>query len=228
MPEVIGGTPLPVLDESGRVYRELVHEIPKATVVRLPRYLRLLEDLDERRDVISSEELAAAAGANAANVRRDLSHLDFHGVRGIGYSVEELRTRIRQELGIADRQRVAIVGAGNLGRALANYAGLGRRGFDVVALYDTDAKKVGSALGSVEIQHLDSLDVDCKARAFEIAILAVPAVAAQQVAERLVDHGIRSILNFAPVRVKVPETVSVRHVDLSMELQVLSYYGSRL
>lgn len=211
-----------------RVYRELVHEVPKATVVRLPRYLRLLDDIDSGRDVVSSEELAVAAGANAANVRRDLSHLDFHGVRGLGYSVSELRTRIRQELGITERQRVAIVGAGNLGRALANYAGLSRRGFDVVALYDTDAKKIGSKVGSVKIQDLDGLDGDCQAHSFEIAILAVPAVAAQQVAERLVDHGIRSILNFAPVRVKVPETVSVRQVDLSMELQVLSYYGSRL
>jgi len=205
-----------------------VNEVPKATVVRLPRYLRLLEDLDASRDVVSSEELAVAAGANAANVRRDLSHIDFHGVRGIGYSVNELRARIRQELGIAERRRVAIIGAGNLGRALANYGGLSRRGFDVVALYDTDAKKIGSSVGNVTIQHLDVLDGDCHERAFEIAILAVPAVAAQQVAERLVEHGIHSILNFAPVRVKVPETVSVRQVDLSMELQVLSYYGSRL
>ncbi|MGH8951066.1 MAG: redox-sensing transcriptional repressor Rex [Acidimicrobiia bacterium] len=205
-----------------------MNEIPKATVVRLPRYLRLLEDLDSSRDVISSEELAVAAGANAANVRRDLSHLDFHGVRGIGYSVGELMARIRQELGIAERRRVAIVGAGNLGRALANYGGLGRRGFDVVALYDTDVRKVGSKVGSVTIQHLDVLDGDSRSDLFEIAILAVPAVAAQQVADRLVEHGIRSILNFAPVRVKVPETVSVRQVDLSMELQVLSYYGSRL
>ncbi len=205
-----------------------MNEIPKATVVRLPRYLRLLEDLDASRDVVSSEELAAAAGANAANVRRDLSHLDFHGVRGIGYSANELRARIRQELGISERKRVAIVGAGNLGRALANYGGLSRRGFDVVALYDTDAKKIGSKVGSVMIQHLDVLDGDCQSKTFEIAILAVPAVAAQQVAERLVESGIHSILNFAPVRVKVPDTVSVRQVDLSMELQVLSYYGSRL
>ncbi len=197
-------------------------------MVRLPRYLRLLEDLDSSRDVVSSEELATAAGANAANVRRDLSHLDFHGVRGIGYSVGELKARIRQELGIAERRKVAIVGAGNLGRALANYGGLSRRGFDVIALYDTDVKKIGSTVGSVTIQDLEVLDGDCQSKNFEIAILAVPAVAAQQVADRLVGHGIRSILNFAPVRVNVPETVSVRQVDLSMELQVLSYYGSRL
>jgi redox-sensing transcriptional repressor len=205
-----------------------VHEIPKATVVRLPRYLRLLEDLDLGREVVSSEELAIAAGANAANVRRDLSHLDFHGVRGIGYSASELRDRIRQELGISERRRVAIVGAGNLGRALANYGGLSRRGFDVVALYDTDPRKIGTSVGQVVIQDLELLDGDCRSNTFEIAILAVPAVAAQPVADRLVDRGIRSILNFAPVRVKVPATVSVRQVDLSMELQVLSYYGSRL
>ena len=211
-----------------QVYRELVNEIPKATVVRLPRYLRLLEDLASSKDVVSSEELAAAAGANAANVRRDLSHLDFHGVRGIGYSVAELKARIRQELGIAERQRVAILGAGNLGRALANYAGLSRRGFDVVALYDTDVRKIGSKVGSITIQDLDVLDGDCTSKSFEIAILAVPAVAAQQVADRLVEHGIRSILNFAPVLVNVPDKVSVRQVDLSMELQVLSYYGTRL
>jgi len=197
-------------------------------VVRLPRYLRLLEDLEPIRDVVSSEDLAAAAGANAANVRRDLSHLDFHGVRGIGYSVGELKARIRQELGIAERRRVAIVGTGNLGRALANYGGLSRRGFDVVALYDTDVRKIGTKVGNVVIQHLDDIDGDCGSNVFEIAILAVPAVAAQQVAERLVEHGIRSILNFAPVRVNVPDTISVRQVDLSMELQVLSYYGSRL
>ena len=129
-----------------------MNEIPKATVVRLPRYLRLLEDLEPIRDVVSSEELAAAAGANAANVRRDLSHLDFHGVRGIGYSVGELKARIRQELGIAERRRVAIVGTGNLGRALANYGGLSRRGFDVVALYECDVqdhlRKVTDAEGS--------------------------------------------------------------------------------
>ncbi|MGA7096384.1 MAG: redox-sensing transcriptional repressor Rex [Acidimicrobiia bacterium] len=203
-------------------------DIPKATVVRLPRYLRLLEDLDASHDVVSSEELAAAAGANAANVRRDLSHIDFHGVRGIGYSVSELRSRIRQELGIAVRQRVAIVGAGNLGRALANYAGLSKRGFDVVALYDTDSRKIGTTVGEVVIQDLERLDGDCQGDCFEIAILAVPAVAAQQVTDRLIDSGIRSILNFAPVRVRVPESVSVRQVDLSMELQVLSYYGSRV
>ena len=200
--------------------------LPKATVVRLPRYLRLLEDL-QSRDTVSSEELAEAAGANAANVRRDLSYLDFNGVRGVGYSVPELRQRIRQELGIAERRNVAIIGAGNLGRALAAYGGLGRRGFDVAAVYDSDTRKVGSKAGRVEVRDLEQMDTDCKGGCFDMAILAVPAVAAQQVTDRLVDLGVRSILNFAPVRVNVPATVTVRQVDLSMELQVLSYYGNR-
>jgi redox-sensing transcriptional repressor len=199
--------------------------LPKATVVRLPRYLRLLEDL-QARDTVSSEELAEAAGANAANVRRDLSHLDFHGVRGVGYSVPELRGRIRQELGISDRRNVAIIGAGNLGRALAAYGGLSRRGFDVAAVYDSDIRKVGTKAGRVDVRDLEQMDVDCKGGCFDMAILAVPAVAAQQVADRLVALGVRSILNFAPVRVTVPGNVTVRQVDLSMELQVLSYYGS--
>jgi redox-sensing transcriptional repressor len=202
-------------------------DIPKATVVRLPRYLRALEDLDASHEVVSSEDLAVATGVNAANVRRDLSHLDFHGVRGIGYAVGELSARIRRELGVSERRRVAIVGAGNLGRALANYAGLSKRGFDVVALYDTDSKKIGTEVGKIRIDDLADLDVDCRGDCFEIAILAVPAVAAQQVTDRLVHSGIRSILNFAPIRVRVPDVVSVRQVDLSMELQVLSYYGTR-
>ena len=201
--------------------------LPKATVVRLPRYLRLLEDAATSRDTVKSTELAEAAGVNAANVRRDLSYLDFHGVRGVGYSVYQLRDRIRQELGIAERKRVAIVGAGNLGKALANYGGLGKRGFDVVGVYDSDTRKVGSTVGPVSVQSMDELSADCFDGKFEMAILAVPDTAAQRVANQLVDAGIQSILNFAPVRLDVPDSVSRRQVDLSMELQVLSYYGAR-
>ena len=202
-------------------------ELPRATVVRLPRYLRLLDDISQSRETVSSEQLAEAAGANAANVRRDLSYLDFHGVRGVGYSVAELRDRIRRELGIAFRRNVAIVGAGNLGRALANYGGLSRRGFDVVAVYDKDDAAIGSAIGRLSVRNVQKLTDDCSNGNFDMAILAVPAVAAQQVTDQLVKAGIETILNFAPVRVGVPDTVTVRQVDLSMELQVLSYYGRR-
>lgn len=199
--------------------------LPKATVVRLPRYLRLLEDLASSRDTVSSDDLALAAGANAANVRRDLSHLDFHGVRGLGYSVAELRDRIRTELGIDKRRRVVIIGAGNLGRALANYGGLVKRGFDVTAVYDNAPKRVGASIGGVKVRDVAAIEDDLAAKEFDMAILAVPANAAQQVTDRLVRAGVRLILNFAPVRVRVPDDVQVRQVDLSTELQILSYYG---
>ena len=176
---------------------------------------------------MSSDQLADAAGVNGANVRRDLSYLDFHGVRGVGYSVPALRDRIRLELGIANRRNVAIIGAGNLGKALANYGGLSRRGFDVVAMYDKDPSIVGTTVGEVTVQSIGDLNNDCAGGCFDMALLAVPASSAQQVANELVDSGIEAILNFAPVRVEVPDRVSVRQVDLSMELQVLSYYGRR-
>lgn len=199
--------------------------LSRATVARLPRYLRLLEDSDIERDTVSSDDLAGAAGVNPANVRRDLSALGFQGTRGVGYSVAPLRDRIRRELGIDSRRRVAIVGAGNLGTALARYTGLGKRGFDVVALYDVDPSRIGETVGDLTVRDLERITADCAAGNFEMAILAVPARAAQPVADVLAQAGISSILNFAPQRVSVPAGVAVRHVDLSMELQILSYYG---
>jgi redox-sensing transcriptional repressor len=198
--------------------------LSRATVARLPRYLRLLED-EENRSTVSSEDLAGAAGVNPANVRRDLSALDFPGTRGVGYAVAPLRDRIRRELGIESRRGVAIVGAGNLGTALARYFGLGKRGFDVVAIYDVDPGRIGESIGELTVDPLDHIREDCAAGRFEMAILSVPASAAQKVTDLLSDAGVSSILNFAPIRVTAPEKVAVRHVDLSMELQILSYYG---
>lgn len=199
--------------------------LSRATVSRLPRYLRLLDELRESQATVSSGELAGAAGVNAANVRRDLSDLGFQGTRGVGYSVAELRARVRKELGIDGRRRVAIVGAGNLGTALARYSGLAQRGFDVVAVYDVDPDRVGATVGEVAVRSAESIREDCEGGLFDMAILAVPAGAAQLVTDQLVTAGISSILNFAPVRVVVPDTVPVRQVDLSTELQILSYYG---
>lgn len=195
-----------------------------ATVARLPRYLHLLEDIEEG-DTVSSELLAEAAGVNAANVRRDLSDLGFQGTRGVGYSVPDLRDRIRRELGIEKRRRVAIIGAGNLGTALARYSGLAKRGFDVVAIYDVDRARIGELIGDIKIQDLAEMSTDCGDGHFDMAIIAVPARAAQSVADGLVEAGISSLLNFAPVRVDIPAEVAVRQVDLSTELQILSYYG---
>lgn len=196
-----------------------------ATVSRLPRYLRLLDDLDGTHETVSSGDLAEAAGVNAANVRRDLSDLGFQGTRGVGYSVPSLGDRIRRELGIEGRRLVAIIGAGNLGTALARYDGLAKRGFDVTAIYDDDPKRVGQKVEDVRIQPMEDMPVDCRVGCFDMAILAVPATAAQTVTDLLVELGIGSILNFAPIRVEVPDGVAVRQVDLSTELQILSYYG---
>ena len=198
--------------------------ISRATVARLPQYLRLLED-KETGDTISSDLLAEAAGVNAANVRRDLSDLGFQGTRGVGYSVPDLRTRIRRELGIDRRRKVAIIGAGNLGTALARYGGLSKRGFDVVAVYDVDRDRIGQQIGDIEIRDMAEMPSHCEGGLFDMAILAVPAPAAQSAAESLVSAGISSLLNFAPARVAVPDEVAVRQVDLSTELQILSYYG---
>lgn len=199
--------------------------LSRATVSRLPRYLRLLDDIRESQQTISSGELADAAGVNPANVRRDLSDLGFQGTRGVGYSVADLRARIQRELGIDGRRRVAIIGAGNLGTALARYNGLNQRGFDVVAIYDVDPKRIGEPVGDLAVSGAGMIEDDCRSGHFDMAILAVPASAAQKVADQLVAAGISSILNFAPVRVSVPDEVPVRQVDLSTELQILSYYG---
>lgn len=198
---------------------------PRATVRRLPRYLRALETAGGR-DSISSEELAEAAYTTAAIVRRDLSLLGFSGVRGVGYDVGRLRAHIRAELGLTADVRVAIAGAGNLGRALANYGGFGRRGFRVVALYDIDPEKVGSEVGGVSVKSLDQLVDDGRSGQFDIGIIATPGAVAQQVAERFSAANVRSILNFAPTRVRAGEGVEVRQVDLATELQILSYYRS--
>lgn len=199
--------------------------LSRATVSRMPRYLRLLDDIRETQSTVSSGELAEAAGVNSANVRRDLSDLGFQGTRGVGYSVADLRARIQKELGIEGRRRVAIVGAGNLGTALARYNGLRQRGFDVVAVYDVDARRIGSSIGDLVVSDAASIEKDCREALYDMAILAVPAGAAQNVTDRLVAAGISSVLNFAPVRVSVPPEVPVRQVDLSTELQILSYYG---
>lgn len=197
----------------------------RATIRRLPRYLRALENAGGRGS-ISSEELAEAAYTNAAIVRRDLSLLGFAGVRGVGYDVGRLRAQIRAELGLTADVRVAIAGAGNLGRALANYGGFGRRGFRVVALYDIDPEKVGGEVGGVPVKSVDDLVEDGQRGHIDIGIIATPGAVAQEVAERFAAAGIRSILNFAPTRVKAGEGVEVRQVDLATELQILSYYRS--
>jgi redox-sensing transcriptional repressor len=202
--------------------------IPEATVARLPVYLRsLLEVEAEGQATVSSERLAEMAGVNAAKVRKDLSYLGSYGTRGVGYDVEYLLFQMNRELGLTHDWPVAIVGIGNLGQALANYGGFGDRGFPVAALVDADPARVGQHVGDLEIRHVDDLPALVRERELAIGVIATPAGAAQEVADRLVAAGITSILNFAPALVNVPEGVSMRKVDLAVELQILSFYQQR-
>ncbi|MGQ0848987.1 MAG: redox-sensing transcriptional repressor Rex [Actinomycetota bacterium] len=199
-----------------------MRKIPRATVARLARYLQGLEELTQA--TVSSEEIAAAVGGNAAQVRRDLSYLGNHGTRGVGYESDHLRVAILRELGLLDPVGVAIIGAGNLGQALAGYAGFEDRGFKIAGLYDVDYDKVGQTAHGHTIRHLDQLDEDAHGGQFDIAIIATPAEAASDVLERLSSAGVKSILNFAPAVLRPPTVVEVRNVDLSAELQILSFY----
>ncbi len=202
--------------------------IPEATVARLPVYLRsLVEAAEARITTISSERLAELAGVNAAKVRKDLSHLGSYGTRGVGYDVELLLFHVSRILGLTRDRGVVIVGVGYLGHALANYRGFSARGFRVRALVDADRAKVGERVGGLVVRHLDELGEIISGEDVAIGVVATPAAAAQDVADRLVEAGVRSILNFAPVLLTVPEGVSVRKVDLSIELQILSFYQQR-
>jgi redox-sensing transcriptional repressor len=202
--------------------------IPEATVARLPVYLRSLLEVDgDGQATISSERLAEMAGVNAAKVRKDLSYLGSYGTRGVGYDVEYLLFQMRRELGLTHDWPVAIVGVGNLGQALANYGGFGERGFPVRALFDADPERVGEKIGGLVVDPLDDLPRIVREREVSIGVIATPAIAAQQVADQLVDAGVGSILNFAPAVLTVPEGVSLRKVDLATELQILSFYQQR-
>ena len=202
--------------------------IPEATVARLPVYLRVLHGLAEAGTAtVSSESLAAAAGVGSAKLRKDLSHLGSYGTRGVGYDVEYLVYQISRVLGLTQHYTVVIVGVGNLGHALANYAGFGTRGFRIAALVDADPRRVGETVNGLEVRHLDDLETLVKEHEVSIGVIATPAPSAQDVCDRLVGCGVTSVLNFAPTVLAVPETVDVRKVDLSIELQILAFHEQR-
>ena len=202
--------------------------IPEATVARLPLYYRALVEAGELSvPTISSERLAELAGVNAAKVRKDLSYLGSYGTRGVGYDVDYLLHEIARELGLTRDWPVAIVGIGNLGRALANYRGFGARGFRVVALVDADPAVVGKTFADLTVESIAELDHIVADRGIAIGVLAVPAAVAQDVTDRLVAAGVTSILNFSPAVCVVPDGVSIRKVDLATELQILSFYQLR-
>jgi redox-sensing transcriptional repressor len=203
-------------------------DLPEATVARLPEYLRALHHLAEAgHDTVSSEGLATAAGVNSAKLRKDLSHLGRTGTRGVGYDVSVLIEQIEHVLGLTQRRGVALVGVGNLGHALAGYAGFGNRGFRIAALFDADLGRVGEHINGLVVQHIEELAQVVAQEMISIAVIATPAHAAQNVADRLVAAGVTSILNFAPCVLSVPDGVDVRKVDLAIELQILSFHEHR-
>ncbi len=202
--------------------------IPEATVARLPVYLRALTALsDQGIATASSEDLATAAGVNSAKLRKDLSYLGSYGTRGVGYDVEYLRYQIAREIGVTQDWAVVIVGIGNLGHALANYSGFGTRGFRVVALLDADERLVGEQVGDLLVRDFAELDEIVRTENVAIGVITTPAGPAQDVCDRLVNAGVTSILNFAPVVLSVPDGVDIRKVDLSIELQILAYHEQR-
>ena len=206
----------------------LRREIPDATVARLPEYLRTLSALaDDGVPSVSSEELAAAVGVRSAQLRKDLSHLGSYGVRGVGYDVEMLALEISRALGLTLDWPVAIVGMGNLGRALSSYSGFVTKGFRIVALFDDDPSVEGEDVMGVAIRPLRDLPRSHAVDPISIGVIATPASAAQTVCNALVEAGITSILNFAPAVLTVPAGVDVRRVDLSTELQILAFHAQR-
>jgi redox-sensing transcriptional repressor len=202
--------------------------VPEATVARLATYLRVLGVLGDRSvTTVSSEELATAAGVNSAKLRKDLSFLGSYGVRGVGYDVTTLTDEISRTLGLTTHRAVALIGVGNLGQALAGYAGFATRGFRIAALVDADPARVGTSIRGLRVQDIADIDRIVAESKIAIAVLSIPASAAQEVCDRVVAAGVTSILNFAPVVLSVPPHVDLRKVDLAAELQILSFHENR-
>lgn len=206
-----------------------LRNIPEATVARLPLYLRALAALaDDGLSICSSNDLAIAAGVNPAKLRKDLSYLGSYGTRGVGYDIEFLRYHVARALGQTQDWDVVIVGVGRLGSALCAYNGFSTRGIRIAALVDSDPAKVGTTVGGLTVAPMSDLARLVREHQVAIAVIATPGAAAQEVADALVGAGITSILNFAPAVVSVPDDVTVRKVDLSIELQILAYHEQRV
>lgn len=198
--------------------------VPKAVVVRLSLYLRELERLvRDGHATTSSTQLGGVLGFTDAQVRKDLAYFGHFGYPGIGYRCDELIVAIRRILGTDQTWTVALVGAGNLGRALLGYRGFQQRGFHFVAAFDTDPVKIGTLIEGLPVMHLDRLPQVTQENRIRLGMIAVPAVAAQSVADRLLAAGVEGILNFAPVTLNLPGTVSHAGVDLAIELEQLAF-----
>ncbi|MBK6779386.1 MAG: redox-sensing transcriptional repressor Rex [Gemmatimonadetes bacterium] len=201
-----------------------MRKIAESTVRRLSLYLRFLEEFEEQgTETVSSEALAARGGTTSAQVRKDLSFFGSFGKRGLGYSVGELVQKLREILGLGRTYRVAMIGAGKIGSALVQYRGFLQRGFEIVAIFDTDLSKVGKAWNGLTVRDIRELEAEFRRQPVDIAVIVTPAEAAQAVADRCVSVGVKAVLNFAPVQLSVPDDVVVKTVNLALELETLSY-----
>lgn len=199
-------------------------KVPESTVGRLSHYLRILSELEaDGVPTASSIDLATRTGTTAAQVRKDLSLFGTFGTRGLGYAVSELRQALRDILGLQRRWRVAVVGAGRIGGALLGFSDFRRQGFDIQAVFDRDPDKVGRTWSGMVVRDESELEESLSSEPVDIVILAVPAAAASELAQRVVRAGVRAILNFAPVKLAVPPGVSVKNVDMTVELEGLSF-----
>ncbi|NOY56376.1 MAG: redox-sensing transcriptional repressor Rex [Actinobacteria bacterium] len=200
--------------------------LPQPTIHRLPRYLFWLEQLRAKMETVSSSELARLADETAATVRRDLSHLGSHGVRGVGYDIDRLTAEIRNQLGLSRTWNVVIIGAGHLGTALAHYEGFEGEGLRVIGIYDSAPAKIGTRVETLTVKHPSRMAEDLAGSSRAFGIITVPPDAAQDAADLLVDAGVTGILSFAPALLTIPRHVFVRHVDLATELHMLGYYAA--
>lgn len=199
--------------------------IPDIVIGRLPIYLRaLLRLAQEGREVTSSHELGQRLGISSAQIRKDLSHFGGFGKQGTGYQISYLIDQLKQVLKIDREWDVALVGAGDLGHAVANYRGFSDRGFRIVAVFDSDPSKIGKPIGKLTVNPFSELEDVITARGIKVAMIAVPAQNAQDVADQLIKAGIRAILNYAPISLNVPSGVHVQYIDPVVHLQRMTYY----
>jgi redox-sensing transcriptional repressor len=202
----------------------VMRKVAESTVRRLSLYLRFLEEFEGQGiETVSSGALASRGSTTSAQVRKDLSFFGSFGKRGLGYPVPELADRLREILGLKQRYQVGMIGAGKIGSALVQYRGFRQRGFDIIAIFDSDPAKIGRHWNGLTIQSIDALEGEFGKRPMDMAVLVTPAEAAQPVTDRLVKLGIKAILNFAPVQLVVPDDVVVKTVNLALELETLSY-----
>lgn len=200
-------------------------DIPDIVIGRLPIYLRELRLLvQEGQEVTSSHELGQRLGISSAQIRKDLSWFGPFGKQGTGYNIDYLQEQLAKILQLDREWPVAVVGAGDLGRALARYGGFARRGFRITCIFDNDTAKIGTYVGNIQVQSIRAMQAEIRAQGIQMAMIATPASTAQEVATKLIEAGVRAILNYAPMTLSVPEDVHVQHIDPAAHLQHMTYY----